>query len=237
VFCFKPDHLLDAAVLERSCFICSSAIFEMESDSFHSRTPEGRPVTQASASVSCPAPHPQKTLMMLSDELTNDEFANLLRLFLLYSFTPLPLDVEDLLCGICCAGLKVDITFPSSREVHEGDVATLEVTVVHRRRDVSVVNVVGSTAVVVKPEVTSLMNNVIFAAGRAAHGRPVVTAYNSALWRKEIDLLLDFGCLNDELINFYLRGAIPQPPGAIITKCNFVAYGQGMQKTLQRFFM
>jgi sentrin-specific protease 1 len=55
------------------------------------------------------------------------------------------------------------------------------------------------------PEVTSMMNNVIFSAGRAAPGGPVVEAYNSAIWRKEIDLLQDIGCLNNEVITFYMQ--------------------------------
>jgi hypothetical protein len=114
---------------------------------------------------------------MSAEEFTNEAFANLSRLFSVFSFTPSPLDVEDLeeknnnvtSSGACCAGgsLKVDVIFPSPQKVREGDLTTLAVSVVLCKRDVSVISVAGSTAIVHKPEVTLMMNNVIFSAGRA----------------------------------------------------------------------
>jgi hypothetical protein len=196
-------------VREQTCFFWSTAIFVAENQPVHSVPPRSPHCTRLRSRQSSESP------TMSAEEFTNKSFTNLSRLFSLYSFTPLPLDVEDLeernnnvkSSGACCAGgsLKVDVTFPSSREVREGDLMTLAVSVMHGKRDVSVVSVVGSTAVVHRPEVTSMMSNVIFSAGQAARGRPIVTAYNSALWRKEIDLLQDFGCLNNELINYYLN--------------------------------
>jgi hypothetical protein len=148
--------------------------------------------------------------------MSEEEFTNLSGLFSLYAFSPSPLDIEDLeennnvASGAGCAlpeggSLRVDVSFPSPRDVQAGDRTSLKVTVVLHGRQVTVVNVGESTAVVVMPEIMSMMNNVIFSAGWAAPGSPVLQAFNSAIGRKEIDLLQDVGCLNNEVINFYLQ--------------------------------
>jgi hypothetical protein len=103
------------------------------------------------------------------------------------------------------SSLRVDVSFPSTRDVRAVDRTSLKVAVVIHGRQVAVVNVGESAAVVVMPEIMSMMNNVIFSAGHAVPGLPVVEAFNSAIGRKEIDLLQDFGCLNDKVINFYLQ--------------------------------
>jgi hypothetical protein len=123
----------------------------------------------------------------------------------------LPLDDleenNNVASGAGCAGgsLRVDFSFPTPRDVRAGDRTSLKVIVVLYGRQVTVVKFGESTDVVVMPEIMSMMNNVIFSAGRAVPGSPVVEAFNSSIGRKEIDLLQDFGCLNNKVINFYLQ--------------------------------
>jgi hypothetical protein len=141
----------------------------------------------------------------------SEEFTSLSGLFSLYAFSPLPLDDleenNNVASGAGCAGgsLRVDFSFPTPRDVRAGDRTSLKVIVVLYGRQVTVVKFGESTDVVVMPEIMSMMNNVIFSAGRAVPGSPVVEAFNSSIGRKEIDLLQDFGCLNNKVINFYLQ--------------------------------
>jgi hypothetical protein len=148
--------------------------------------------------------------------MSEEEFTNLSGLFSLYAFSPSPLDIEDLeennnvASRAGCAlpegsSLRVDVSFPTPQDVRASDRMSLKITVVLHGRQVAMVNVGESAAAVGMPEIKSMMNNVIFNAGRTAPGLPVVEAFNSSIGRKEIDLLQDFGGLNDEVINFYLQ--------------------------------